>query len=126
MDFPLDYEVRYYPTFSQRLCRKAVTFGSESECFKFSALRIKKQNIKYDTVIPEVAGVGGRQSVDVETEVGYSQVEHKEVTGIPHLLDGEEGHDADGVEEESYHSCRTRGSRIITFLECRTVCFASY
>lgn len=53
--------------------------------------------------IPEVARVGRRESVNIQTDVGQGEVEHEEVAGISHLLHSEEGHDADGVEEEPKH-----------------------
>ena len=52
-------------------------------------------------LIPDVARVRSCQSVNVQTEVGHSEVEHEEVAGVPHLLHREERHDADGIEEES-------------------------
>lgn len=114
MDFPLDYEVQCYLTVGHRLCCKAVTLFLVSFKWMLEALccDVKNTQTEDNRFIPDVAGVGGRQSVDVETEVGHSQVEHKEVTGVPHLLHGEEGHDADGIEEESHHSCRRRGWNI--------------
>ena len=52
-------------------------------------------------LVPEIAGICSREPVYIQTEVSQSQIEHKEVTGIPHLLHSEEGQDADAVEEES-------------------------
>lgn len=57
------------------------------------------------TLIPEVACICSRKSIDIQTEVSHGEIEHKEVTGIPHLLHREEWYDADGIEEESQHAC---------------------
>lgn len=56
--------------------------------------------------IPEVACVGSYEAINIQADVGQSEIEHKEVAGIPHLLHGEEGHDANGIEEETKHACR--------------------
>lgn len=56
--------------------------------------------------VPEVACICSSESIDIQTDVSYSKVEHKEVTGVPHLLHCEERYDADGIEEESEHPCR--------------------
>lgn len=56
--------------------------------------------------LPEVAGVRSYEAVNVQADVGQGEVEDKEVAGVPHLLHGEEGQDADGVEEEAKHACR--------------------
>lgn len=58
-----------------------------------------------DTV-PEVARISSREAVNVQTDVGQGQIEHKEVAGSPHLLHREEGRDADGVQEESQQAWR--------------------
>ena len=66
---------------------------------------LKGENDKSQSpLIPEVARVRSCESINVQTEVGHSEIKHKEVTGIPHLLHCEERHDADGVEEESKHA----------------------
>ena len=62
-------------------------------------------------LIPEVAGVSSREAVDIQTEVGHGKIKDKEVTGIPHLLHREEGHDADGVQDEAEHSWKKKERR---------------
>lgn len=52
-------------------------------------------------LVPEVAGVGSGESVDVQTDVSQGKVEHKEVTGRPQVLHSEEGDDVDGIKYES-------------------------
>lgn len=61
-------------------------------------------------LVPEVAGIGSCESVNIQTEVSHSQIEHKEVTGSPHLLHCEERHNADGIEEESKHAWKWQGN----------------
>lgn len=59
---------------------------------------------KNSRCIPKVAGVRSNEAVNVQADVGQSEIEDKEVTGIPHLLHSEEGHDANGIEEEAQHA----------------------
>lgn len=54
-------------------------------------------------LLPEIACIGSSESINIQTEVSYSKVEHQEVAGIAHLPHPEEGKDADGIEEESQH-----------------------
>lgn len=61
---------------------------------------------KLNSWIPEVACVCSDEAVNIQADVGQSEIEHKEVTGIPHLLHREERHDANGIEEEPKHACR--------------------
>lgn len=101
-----------YLTFIHWLISKTTSYYYWAFFFLVNAwgsLRWHKESVcrrfNDDTFIPDVACVRGCKSVDVQTEVGHGEVEHKEVTGSPHLLHCEEGHDADGVEEESQHPC---------------------
>lgn len=56
------------------------------------------------SLIPDVAGIRSCEAINIQTDVSHSQIEHKEVTGSPHLLHCEERQDADGVQEESEHA----------------------
>lgn len=73
------------------------------KCCLIPIQKKKKKNLY--SCIPEVAGVCSYETVNIQADVGQSETEDKEVTGIPHLLHSEERHDADGIEEEAKHAC---------------------
>lgn len=50
--------------------------------------------------LPQVTGVGGHQTIDVETQICQGQVEDKEITGGSHLSDPQKCNDWNKVEEE--------------------------
>lgn len=74
--------------------------------------RNKTTLLKLLCLIPEVACICSCESIDVQTDVSHGKIEHEEVTGIPHLLHCEERHDADGIEEESEHTCRWKTKEV--------------
>lgn len=84
-------------------------------CYKYKKKKTKNNNPKLHSCIPEVAGVCCYEAVNVQADVGQSEIEDKEVTGIPHLPHGEERQDADGIEEEAEHACKTRITRSSDF-----------
>lgn len=73
--------------------------------------KYKQQKKNLYSCIPEVAGVRSYKAVNIQADVSQSEIEDKEVTGIPHLLHSEERHDADGIEEEAKHACGGRAKR---------------
>lgn len=82
------------------------------KCCLIPTCNKSKKKKKLCVCVPEVAGICSYEAVDVQTDVGQGEIEDKEVTGIPHLLHSEEGHDADGIEEESEDACGGTAKRL--------------